>query len=140
VIPLGPGLSLAEDELSFKATRSGGPGGQNVNKVATRVELIWEPASSPSLTASQRGRILEQLAGLLDKNGKLRIVASRGRTQAANRRLAIEKLKELLALALKSTKPRIPTNPTAGSKRRRLEAKQVRSAIKRARKQPPEPD
>ena len=138
MIPLAPGVVVSESELVFRATRSGGPGGQNVNKVATRIELIWDVAGSPSLDEAIRARLLKALATRLDGEGRLRIVASEERSQSRNRELALERLAQVITEALKPRKKRRPTKPTKGSKQRRLKAKRVRSDRKRDRRPPRE--
>ena len=133
-----PGLRIPRDELEFRATRAGGPGGQNVNKVASRIELLWDFAVSPSLDDVLKHRIATKLARRLDADGRLRIVASEERSQLRNREAAEERLIEILRTALAVRKRRKPTRPTAASKERRLEQKRQRSDIKRQRRPPKE--
>lgn len=114
--------------------RGGGPGGQNVNKVSTRVTLLLDLEQFPLLTPGQRQRIRTRLASRLDAEGRLRVVVQEARTQAANRATALARLIELLTRALLVPKPRTATRPTAGSKRRRLAAKKLRGAVKRERR------
>ena len=133
-----PGLRIPRDELQFRATRAGGPGGQNVNKVASRIELIWDFAASPSLDEVLKHRIATKLARRLDAEGRLRIVASEERSQLRNREAAEERLVEILRTALAVKKRRKPTRPTAASKERRLNQKRQRSDIKRQRRPPAE--
>jgi ribosome-associated protein len=131
VIPLG--------ELELRFSRSGGPGGQNVNTRSTRVEVVFDVAGSPSLGPRQRARILSKLAGRLDTEGNLRVVASEERTQAQNRELALGRLRDLLAEALRpDPPPRRPTKPSKGSVERRLAGKRARGRIKRERSSVPE--
>ncbi|NRA96266.1 MAG: aminoacyl-tRNA hydrolase [Planctomycetes bacterium] len=134
MIDLARGVKIQPDELQYRATASGGPGGQNVNKVATRIELTWDLNGSPSLHDSTRERLLAQLGPKLDTDGKLRVVASDQRTQKANRAAALARLCKLVADALKPRKKRKPTKPTKASKQRRLDAKKVRGDIKRQRR------
>jgi ribosome-associated protein len=138
MIELAPGVRIRDDELQFVATRSGGPGGQNVNKVASRVELWWDVARSPSLDESRRQRLLAALANRIDGSGRVRIVAARERSQARNRVLALERLQRLVQDALRPRRPRRPTRPTAGSRRRRLASKRSRAEIKKQRRPPRE--
>src|SRR6266513_4755583 len=131
VIPLG--------ELEFRFSRSGGPGGQNVNTRSTRVEVVFDVAGSPSLGPRQRARVLSRLGGRLDADGNLRVVASEQRSQAQNRELALGRLRDLLAEALRpDPPPRRPTRPSKGSVERRLASKRARSRIKRERSSVPE--
>jgi ribosome-associated protein len=125
---------IEETELSFTFSRSGGPGGQNVNKVNTRVTLHFALRGSPSLSETQRRRAEQALAGRIDREGRLRIVCDVHRTQGANRREAVLRFVEMLRAALRPPKVRRPTRPTAASRQARLSAKRRRSAIKRDRK------
>jgi ribosome-associated protein len=126
-------LSIPQQELSFSATRAGGPGGQHVNKVSTRVTLRFDVARSPSLSETQRRRILARLATRISGAGVLRVTCSRMRSQAANREEALRRFAELLAAALKPRKRRTRTRVPAGEKRRRLEDKRKRGRLKRQR-------
>ena len=138
-LEVSPELQLPLSELEFRASRSGGPGGQHVNTSATRVELWWDIARSPTLTEEQRRRLLEMLATRLDGSGRLQVVASGSRSQLRNREAATERLRELVAGALEVPKARRRTRPTRAAKAARLEAKRRRSAVKRDRR-PPRPD
>lgn len=135
-LPITPTLSLAADELGWRFSRSSGPGGQHVNRVETRVELIWSVAASRSLTPAQRDRLLERLTPrLLD--GVLTITASERRSQQRNRDTARRRLAEIVAEALAPPPAaRRATRPTRGSARRRLDAKARRSAVKQTRGRP----
>lgn len=137
-LEVSPELRLPLSELTFRATRAGGPGGQHVNTSATRVELGWDVARSPSLSEEQRARLLERLATRLDGAGRLRVVASASRSQLRNREAALERLRELVARALEVPKVRRPTQPSRAAKAARLEAKRRRAAIKRERRAPPD--
>lgn len=133
--PLGiiPGLSVDVDELWFTYSRSGGPGGQNVNKVNTRVTLRFDVAGCGSLTDGQKRRIRSRLATRVTRDGILMVVASRHRTQFANRRAAMERFVELLRDALKTQKVRRERTVSLSAKRRRLEEKRRRTETKRLR-------
>jgi ribosome-associated protein len=135
-IHVRPGLHLPASELSWRFTRSGGPGGQHVNKTASRVELSWNPATSATLSDSTRELLLRRLATRLDADGSLRIVASDHRSQHRNRGEAAARLSTLLADALRPRKRRVPTRPTHSSKRRRLDAKRRRGETKQRRRPP----
>jgi len=126
-------IFIREDELVFKFSRSGGPGGQNVNKVNTRVTLFFDAAKCESFSDVQRQRILKRLATRADKNGVIRAVSQRYRTQKANRRVAVERLQELLREALKKKAVRRKTRVPKAVKRRRLEEKKRRSLLKQQR-------
>ncbi len=134
MIDVTPGLAIPDAELSFAASRSGGPGGQNVNKVATKVTLTFAVASSPSLTDEQRVRILARLATRISKDGVLRVVSQRHRTQGANRAAALERFVALLAAALAVEPGRVPTRPTRVSRQRRVNEKKLRARTKQTRR------
>jgi ribosome-associated protein len=135
-LEITPTLRLPHSELDYRATRSGGPGGQHVNTSSTRIELWWDIGASPSVTENQRARLLARLASRLDGEGRLRIVASQSRSQLRNREAATERLREVVARALAVEKPRKRTKPSRAAKAARLEAKRRRSAIKRDRRAP----
>lgn len=127
------GLTIPAAELRFTTARSSGPGGQNVNKVESRVTLLFPVLDSRVLAPEQRERILEQLATRIGKDGVLRVSSQRHRTQAANRRQAAERLGELLRDALAEEPERRPTRVPPRARRRRLKEKRHRSEIKRLR-------
>ena len=130
-VPGGP--SIPDEELTFVATRGGGPGGQHVNKVATRIELRFDVAASPSLTFEQKERILGCLRRRISAAGVLRIVAQASRSQAANRDAAVARFVELLAWALRRAAPRVPTRVSRAAKGRRVDEKKARSRLKSGR-------
>ena len=127
------GLVLPASELSVRRTRSGGPGGQHVNKVATRVELEFDVEGSTVLSLEEKARIRARLGSRMSRAGVLRVVAQSERSQARNESEARRRLAALLERALAIAPPRRPTRPTAASRNQRLEAKRRRSAIKRGR-------
>jgi ribosome-associated protein len=132
-IVITSGLTLAEDELRFVTSRSRGPGGQNVNKVESRVTLLFDVGTSPSLSDHQRGTIRKQLANRIDNTGTLKLDCDTERSQAANRRAVIARFRSLVATALRPRRVRRPTRPTRAASERRLKEKSRRSEIKRGR-------
>lgn len=129
-----PGLVIPEPELVVRRTRSGGPGGQNVNKVATRIELEFDVMASAALTPEEKTRLCAKLKARMSTGGVLRVVAQTERTQARNEAEARRRLAELLARALTIPKPRRSTRPTRASKTERVETKRHRGALKRTRR------
>jgi ribosome-associated protein len=133
-------IAIDEADLEERFVQSSGPGGQNVNKVATAVQLRFDVAGSPSLPEGVKRR-LKSLAGRrLTSDGILVIDARRFRTQERNRADARERLVDLIRRASIPVQKRIPTRPTIAAKRRRLDAKKIRSTVKRARGRPPNED
>ena len=126
-------LRLPRAELAYRASRSGGPGGQHVNTSSTRVELVWNVAASPSLSAAQRERIEHKLANRINAEGELLLAESGSRSQHRNREAVTERLVELLREALHVPKRRRKTRPPRASRERRLRSKKHRSEIKRLR-------
>ena len=135
-LDISPDLRVPLAELEFRASRSGGPGGQHVNTSSTRVEVTWDVASSAALSAEQRQRLLARLASRLDGSGRLRLVSSSTRSQLRNREDVTERLREVVAQALVVPKGRKRTGTPRAAKAARLESKRRRSATKRDR-QPP---
>ena len=129
-----PRLTIPADELALAFSRSGGPGGQNVNKVASKVELRWHPGSSTALGESDRAWLLERLANKLTGDGTLIVTSSLTRDQLKNRDDAESKLALIVRAALDRPKTRRPTRPSRSSKRRRVEDKRHRSETKRQRR------
>ena len=129
-------LSLPEAEVVVTASRSGGPGGQNVNKVATKVTLTFDVAASPSLTPEQRERILTRLATRISRDGVLRVTSQVHRTQSANRTQALARLAELLRGALAEETPRRPTRPPRAARERRVADKKLHARVKESRRAP----
>jgi ribosome-associated protein len=133
-------ISIDERELEERFIRASGPGGQNVNKLATAVQLRFDVRHSPSLPAQVRTR-LERLAGRrLTREGVLVISAQRHRTQERNRQDALERLIALIQRAAVAPVPRRPTKPTAGARERRLQSKKHRGSIKDLRQVKPDMD
>jgi ribosome-associated protein len=135
-IEINPNLEIEESEISYTFSRSSKPGGQNVNKVSTRVTLLFDVEASKSLSDRQRERIENELASRIGKDGILRVISQKHRTQKANREAALERFACLLADALKPRRRRKPTAVPREVKEGRLEAKRRRSRIKRERARP----
>jgi len=126
-------VQVPKSELSYRFSRSGGPGGQNVNKVETSVELLFDLAHTPSLSEPDRGLAMQRLRTYLDSEGMLRLVARSSRSQLANRVEVTKRFVDLLAHALIAPKKRRPTRPSRGAKARRVAAKRREGQAKRQR-------
>lgn len=128
--------TIPEEELEFRFFRAGGPGGQNVNKVSTAVQMRFDARNSPSLSEGQRARLMKLAGSRLTLDGVILITAVRFRTQERNRADAIERLQAMVDKAAVAPTYRVPTRPTRASKERRLVAKASRSSIKSGRGKP----
>lgn len=137
---ISPALTLPASELSWVAVRSSGPGGQNVNKVATKVELRFDLEGSTVLSEPVRARLRALARNRLDAEGRILISSQRTRSQEANLQDAREKLAALVRKALAPQRPRRPTRPSRGAKERRLEGKRQQAEKKRARGKVDVPD
>jgi len=133
MIEISRSLRIPDSELRLEYSRSTGPGGQNVNKLETRVTILFDVEGSPSLSETQRDRIHATLRTRITKKGILRVTSQRHRTQAANRNAAMERFIDLLRDAIKPVRKRKPTKPTRASNQRRLDSKKKRGESKRDR-------
>ncbi|MCU0453698.1 MAG: aminoacyl-tRNA hydrolase [Bacteroidetes bacterium] len=129
-------IHLPPHAVRFRTSRSSGPGGQNVNKLDTRVEAIIDVNAVPGLSPGDRSLVRQHLRNRLNADGDLCVVSQRSRSQWQNRQHALERAVQLLEEALRPRAPRIATRPTAGAKRRRTDSKRLRSAVKSARRRP----
>jgi ribosome-associated protein len=126
-------IEIPPASITFKYSRSSGPGGQNVNKVSTKATLLFDWAGCDTLSDVEKSRIRKNLAGRFDKNGFLSVTSQKFRTQSANRQSAVEKLNELLTEAIKEKPVRKKTRIPFSASRKRLESKRKRSTIKQLR-------
>lgn len=126
-------VSIPEAELSWRFSRSSGPGGQHVNTTDTRAEVLWSLAETTVLTEAQKERATQRLRGRL-VDGVLTVVSSEYRSQHRNREAARVRLEEIVSEAVMPVKPRVATKPSKASQRRRLDAKRARSDVKRNRR------
>lgn len=133
MLDVTPAIQIADDELVEEFVRASGPGGQKVNKTSSAVQLRFDAARSPSLPEAVRFRLLALAGRRVTDAGEIVIVAQRYRSQEQNREDARDRLAALIRRAAEPPRPRKPTRPTQGAKRRRLDAKRQRSAIKRQR-------
>ncbi|MBD8525837.1 alternative ribosome rescue aminoacyl-tRNA hydrolase ArfB [Pseudomarimonas arenosa] len=133
MLKITPSISIPDHELQERFVRASGPGGQNVNKVATAVELRFDVAGSDALPPGLRQRLLQKADRRMTEDGVMVILAQRFRTQERNRQDARERLQRALLSVLQPPKPRVATKPTRASKERRLLSKRERASIKRER-------
>jgi ribosome-associated protein len=129
-LQIGDGVSVPLDEIELRASRSSGPGGQHANVTASRIEAVFDVEASAALSEEQRDRLLERLGP------RVTAVAQDARSQARNRELALERLREKLEAGLRKPKRRRPTRPGRAAKERRLEQKRRRSERKAQRRRP----
>lgn len=132
-------VSIPLSELNFRYARSGGPGGQHVQRTETKVELLFDLANSPSLSSAQRELAQSRLTGRLDSDGVLHMTSQASRSQSENRAEVTERFRRLLAGALKPAKRRRPTRPSAAARQRRIEGKKRRAETKQRRRSPDSP-
>jgi len=133
LIKIAETILIPEKELIFTASRSGGPGGQNVNKVSTRVTLRFDLSGTSALSEKERAKIRSRLPTRVNKEGILRVVCQKHRSQSQNRKVVLDRFVELLEGALEEKPPRVKTRVSGSEKRRRLEEKTRRSRVKQLR-------
>ena len=133
-LSLDPAHAIPRSELTYRASRAGGAGGQHVNTSSTRIELLWNVRTSAALDEDMRTRVLEKLASRIDGEGLIRVVSSARRSQTQNREAAEARLVELVRQALVVQKRRKPTKPSRGAKEARLSEKKKRGDTKRQRR------
>jgi ribosome-associated protein len=135
-IQITEAVAIPSTELHFQFSRSGGPGGQHVNRTASQVELTFDVLHSPSLNEGQRARVLSKLKSYIDTHGILHLTSQTTRSQHRNRAEVVERFALLLQRALHVPKRRIPTKPSAAAEARRLAEKQRASVLKQQRRRP----
>jgi len=133
LITIVPGIEIPESELEFVASRSGGPGGQNVNKVSSRITLRFDVERSSALNPDQRRRIRAKLASRISKDGVLQVSSQRTRSQDLNREEALLRFTELLREAMHEERPRVKTKASRQSQEERLHEKRKRTEVKNSR-------
>lgn len=133
LLPINDQVAIPLTELQFRYARSSGPGGQHVQRTETKVELLFDVASSLGLSEQQKQLVGQRLANRIDSRGVLHLTSQAGRSQSENRQDVIMRFQRLLAAALKPRKKRRPTRPGAAAQQRRLDAKRRRSETKRRR-------
>ncbi|HET9943135.1 MAG TPA: alternative ribosome rescue aminoacyl-tRNA hydrolase ArfB [Terriglobia bacterium] len=133
MIAIMPGVEIPDSEIEFIASRSGGPGGQNVNKVSSRITLRFDLQQTAALNEEQRARIHSRLSSRISKEGVLQVTSQRTRSQDLNREDAVERFAELIRYALREEKKRVKTRATHASKEERLKEKRKRTYVKQAR-------
>lgn len=134
MLEIAPGVQVEESELRFDYLRAAGPGGQNVNKLSTAVQLRWDVTQSTALTEAAKLRLGKLAGRRLTTDGVLVIEARRYRTQEQNRQDALQRLRALVERALQPPKPRKATRPSVASRQKRLEEKKKRGEVKRLRR------
>jgi ribosome-associated protein len=127
------GVVIPASELEFRTSRSGGPGGQNVNKVESKVELLFDVSKSPSLSAEQRARLFARLGNRIDSDGILHLSSQVSRSQWENKETVVSEFAGLLKAALKPVKKRVKTRPSRNSREKRLKKKKIHSEKKKSR-------
>ena len=127
-------FTIPDDELTFRATRASGPGGQHVNKASTKIEVLWDVSRSAALSDTQRQRITDKLSNRIDGGGVLRVTASARRSQLRNRMATVERLNDLVRQAIAKPKPRKRTKVPKRVREERLAEKKRRSETKQQRK------
>jgi len=136
LLAISSSLAIPLDEFSFEFARSGGPGGQNVNKVNSKAVLRWKPAASPSLPPLVRDRLVRSIASRMTRDGELLITSQLTRDQGRNVADCLDKVRQLVLIALHPPKARRASRPTLGSQQRRVESKLRHSSTKRLRRKP----